>query len=578
MSLSSALHIGRTALTAGQLGVNVTGHNLANAANRGYSRQSVGLHAMAGTNAGSNAFLGRGVGISGVQRQVDDALMQRLWGSNSDNAAAERAYRTLSMVESTLNELSGHDLSSQLNKFQNAWSELANLTGSSAVVVQQGEQLAGFVRSMRGELERLRDQTDQELASAVRQAGQLTEEIASINREIVRTEVGSKGANELRDRRDELLGDLSKLMDISAVEQANGTVNVLVGSTPLVLEGQAREVALQRETVDGILEVSVTVGERGKPLNIRSGEIGAMLTEREEAVTGTLREIDSVASALIFEVNKLHSTGSNAQGLRRTQSQVAFPPDQRQLALNDPDNSIIQNLPFSPRTGGFTVNLTQGGSGTSKEIRIPVDLDGLNADGTTGTQDDTSAEDIRAALDGIDGLRASFSPEGRLVVEAEDGFEFSFSDDSSGVLGVLGVNAYFTGTDARDIGIRDDLRSDPSRLTAGRVVDGEFEENGTAMAIAGVRDRAMDSLGGRSIAGRWSDAVQTVGTRTASAQTQASASAAVKENLEAQRQSISGVNTDEEAINLMNFQRQYQSGARLINVADEMIQTLLSLV
>jgi flagellar hook-associated protein 1 FlgK len=109
-------------------------------------------------------------------------------------------------------------------------------------------------------------------------------------------------------------------------------------------------------------------------------------------------------------------------------------------------------------------------------------------------------------------------------------------------------------------------------------VNGNLVENATALRMAGLEERVIAALGGRTIGGAWSDHVQGVGVNTQSAQTRAEAATLVREGLEAQRAAVSGVSIDEESVNLISFQRQYQGAARFISIIDELTQTLISIV
>ncbi len=178
----------------------------------------------------------------------------------------------------------------------------------------------------------------------------------------------------------------------------------------------------------------------------------------------------------------------------------------------------------------------------------------------------------------MDGLSAPFGADGRLTIAADAGYTFNFAEDSSGALATLGVNSFFTGSSAADIGVNEDLAADPSRVLAGRLVGGDFVANGTALALAEAQDAAVQALQGRTVSAFWRDAVQTVGVGGEAARSAAEASAIIRESLEAQRAAISGVSVDEESINLMNFQRQYQGAARLISIADELLNTLMNII
>src|ERR1051326_1912668 len=135
MSLTSAFEIGNSALTASQLAIQIAGNKMANAATPGYARQIAYLAPMRSDTVG-RISIGTGVRITDVRRQVDAALQARLASGISAEGAAAKQHEILSQVESALGELGDNDLSSELSKFFNSWSERANLLQSSAVVVQ----------------------------------------------------------------------------------------------------------------------------------------------------------------------------------------------------------------------------------------------------------------------------------------------------------------------------------------------------------------------------------------------------------------------------------------------------------
>lgn len=578
MSLTGALNIGRSALSASQLAIQVAGNNLANAATPGYSRQIARLTPLRGDGATASGQVGSGVGVSAIQRQIDQALLGRVWQGTSDQSAADTRSNMLAQVESALNELNDSDLSSQLSSFFNAWSELANGTKSGAAVIQKGAQLADFMRSLRASLMDQKRQTDAQAGAAVNRANELMSKVADLNRAINDAEVSGNTANTLRDQRDQVLTDLSQMMDISIVDRGQQGVDVLVGSSPVVLGARSRGIELKRETVNGQTSLKVATVSSGTELAVRSGQLGALLDGRTTVIDDTVSKLDSLASSLIFEVNKLHSTGAGSRALTDATGDLKFAAADRAAALNDPANGTLAGLPFKPVNGGFLVTVTQKSTGAQTQVRINVDLDGITNAGTPGTADDTSAEQIRASLNSVAGLSATFTPDGRLRVKADEGFEYGFSDDSSGALAVVGLNTYFAGTNAASIGVRDELTTDPSRLAAGRTDATGTASNGTALRVAALQSAGVTTLNGSTIPGHWQDAVQGVGAAAAAARTAASATGLVRDSLDAQRSAVSGVSIDEESMNLLTFQRQYQGAARLISVTDEMTQTLLQIV
>jgi len=578
MGITSAFQIGRSALTAAEIGIQVAGNNLANATTPGYTRQVLGLQPMPGQRDVSGATLGRGVRVDDVRRVIDEALQGRLWQGVSREAAAAERLDVFSQLEAVLNELSDNDFSSELSSFFSSWSEAANLVQSEGVVVQQGQKLADVIQRMRSDLVDQRRQLDAQIDVMIGRADEILEEIADLNSSIAGAEADATVASSLRDQRDQLVTELSEYIDVTGVVQQNGSMDVLVGSTPIVLGGMSRGLEVDRLSVDGQIQVQVRVKDDGQRIDIDSGRAGALLETRGTAIDSTIDRLDEIAGQLIFEVNRAHSTGTNEQGLERIRASLIVPVEDRTLALNHPDNATFAGLPFQVSNGGFDVVVTNEATGAVETHRIDVDLDGLNDDLTPGFDDDTSLEDIRAQLDAIDGLGATITPEGRLDIQTDAHTRFSFADDDSDFLAVTGVNSFFTGTGASDISVREALVEDPSLVITGRTIDGEFVANGTALAIADLQETALDALGGLSLAGSWSVGVQQVAVQTDAAQTEAQAATIVRESLEGQRAAKSGVSIDEESINLINYQRSYQGAARYLSIVDELTQELINLV
>lgn len=578
MSLTAAMLIGRSGLTASQAGVQVTANNIANASTAGYSRQVMTLTPTAGQSHGSIGTIGRGVSISDVQRQVSSALQSRLWTGRADMMSASAQLDSLSSLESALQELTGNDYSSELASFFSTWSEAANLEQSNTIVVQQGQRLAEFMQGIRADVVRVREQVQDQIGGLVIEANELLEQIAELNKAIAQTERGKPNANELRDKRDMLITSLSELVDATVVEQADGQYDVMVAGTPVVLGGTNLGLDTRQDSDGSRLTTIVTLASNDRPLDISGGTVGGLVASRDIGIEETLGTLDDLAAQLVFEVNRLHSTGAADPGLSQMTGLLTIPTADRTVAINSSANSTFTELPYSAENGGFIVNVRHATSGLVQSVRIDVDLDGLTNTGQAGYDDDTSVEDIRAALAAVDNLDASFTSDGRLRITADDGYEVSFEDDSSGVLAVLGVNAYFQGTSAADISVSDDLLDDPTRLAIGRMVGGTMVDNGTAMGIAALQDQGLEALRGQSLQEYWGDRVQSIAIDAEYAADRVESTQIVQQSLEAQNSAISGVSIDEESINLINYQKQYEGSARIISVARDLLDTLLAVV
>ncbi|MGP1347107.1 MAG: flagellar hook-associated protein FlgK [Phycisphaerales bacterium] len=577
MGLTASLLIGQTALSASQVALQVAGNNIANAATPGYSRQRVGLSAISGQRVNANSFVGRGVQLTEIKRIVDPSLIARVRAASATQAAAATDASLLAGVESITNELTGFDLSTQLNTFFNTFSELANTPtqpGTKALAVEQGVAMAQFLRELRGEMVQQRQLVDSQLTQQVAAADALLSQVAALNAAIIGSEGGSSGQNAgLRDQRDAVLDELAQLMDITVVEESAGSVNVLVDSVPVVLGSESRGLKLVIESGNGQLNASVaTRVPQQETIDARSGSIGALLEQRETALIGTISSIDTLTANLIFEVNKAHALGSPGKGLASVLGTVAVGGDDPTLPLNDPDNASIAGLPFKPKNGSFEVTIVDG-NGNTQSHTIFVDLDGINASGEAGYEDDSTLESIVAELNAIPNLNASITAEGKLSMTTATGYMVSFAKDSSNLMATLGVNSYFTGTDATNIGVRADLAADPSLLSVG------FEgSNETALALANLRDKPLGTLGGNTMLESWNSTSQGIAVSAASANVRLESLTTVRGSLEAQRQAISGVSMDEESIDLITYQNQYQGAARFISVINELTAALLTLV
>ena len=568
MSLLGALQAGKSGLAVSQAALQVTGNNIANAGNADYTRQVANLAPSRDQQLQPGMFIGTGVDLTSIKRQVDEALNARLRSSVSDTQSADTSQQWLGRVEATFNELSDQDLSTQMSTFFNSWSNLANKPqdiGLRQVVLQNGDALAGQITGLRSQLTGLQSDVDDRLTGLATDADSLADQIADINQEIVNAEGGtdgsSGGASGLRDRRDALLKQLSGLIDIKTTEDG-GVVNVYVGSEPLVIGTTNRGVGFKTTTDDkGRLTTELVFKEDNGTMKVTSGQIGALVTVRKQ-IQDTVDNTDTLANNLIFELNKIHAAGQGLEGYGSITSSASVSDPTK--ALNDP----ASGLKFTPKNGSFVVHVKQKSSGLETSTLVQVDLDGLNGN-------DTTLNSLAASVNAVSGISASVNA-GKLMIAGDSpDIEVSFSQDSSGALAAIGVNNFFTGSDARDIAVNQTIKGQPSLLAAAK--NGNAGDNQTALAIAGLESAKIGALNGASLKENYQAMVNGVAVESAQAKTNAEATQVVQDTLESQRESLSGVSLDEEAINLMRQQRAFQAASRVVAAVDEMLKTLVSL-
>lgn len=572
--VTSALQAGRNALISYQGALQVVGNNVSNAGNADYARQSAQLAAVVGTSLGPGLLPGAGVALSGLKRHVDESIENRLRAATGDveSAAAER--EALARVEAFFDDLSGAGISQALTGFFNALSDVQNAPDDlaiRAVAISQGESLAGSLRKARRDLFDLGLDLNGQIRTAATEGDRLAGEIADLNAEIAALEAGGKGkANALRDRRDALLRELSQLFDVIIREQPSGAINVYVGSEPLIQGGASRGLTTADDVDGEFVRTYVRFADTNARVNVAGGLIEGLTLARDAQAFPRMADLDQLAAALIREVNALHADG---QGLTRLRSLIST---ESVADTGAALNSIAAGLRNPPVDGSFYITVADDATGTPVAYRIDIDLDGEG--------DDTSLEDLVAAINtNVSGVTAGITADQRLSLEADQGFSFSFGHDgqtfradTSRTLAGLGVNTFFTGSGAADIAVRAELLADSGLLAAATI--NRIGDGINAGRISGALDVPSDLLNGSSILAGYNAIANGVATAGAAAANKFEASGAVQEALAAQRESISGVSLDEEAIDLLRFERAFQGAARYVSTVDSLMQDLLGLV
>ncbi|MCY2954171.1 MAG: flagellar hook-associated protein FlgK [Planctomycetota bacterium] len=568
MSLIGALNIGKSALAAHQAAIQVTSNNISNAGNPDYTRQVARISPNPDHQLKPGAMIGTGVTITGIDRQIDQALEERIRGSISDSESAGVSQQWLGRVEAVFNG-SGEDyLSNQLTAFFDSWSQLANTPQDEAkreIVVNNAQSLANTVRSLKTQLDGLKSDIRMQLSSLATDANSLADKIAKLNQQIVSIESSSGGtANSLRDQRDANLKSLAKLVDIKTSESENGDVTVTVGGETLVA-GNINRGIIAKESLDGQNHATVlAVKADGSTVNATSGQAGALVGLRDE-IGSISDKLDTLVGNLIFQVNHLHSQGQGIDGYSQviSSNSVADP--------NTTLDSDAAGLAFKPVNGSFQIQVRRkSDGGVIKGGMVQVDLDGLGADdslNSLATKINNSLPDVIASVIG-----------GKLKIEAvsKSDMEVTFSEDHSYVLAALGINSFFSGTGAADVAVIADVQANSSLIAAAK--NGSKLDNTTAQEIFNLQTKSLADLGNVSIKDSYDAIVTDLAVSAAGARSNAEAAQVINETLSTQREALSGVSLDEEAINLMQEQRAYQAAARVVSAIDEMMQTLLQMV
>lgn len=238
-----------------QRSIDVTGHNVANAATPGYSRQKTLLSAsdpysVPALNRPNYGQVGTGVNIEKVQRyranfldtQIrQETLMQKGWEVRRD---------ALQQVEVAFNEPSDKAMSGRLGEFWNAWSNLATSPDSTATRAHVAETAAAFGASMREtyqQLSNFQGELDDRIEMQVQQVNDLAHRIADLNGSITMVQGINQQPNDLRDERDKLLTELSGIIEVDAFEDENGSATVNLGGRWLVSQQTVSELGVESD-------------------------------------------------------------------------------------------------------------------------------------------------------------------------------------------------------------------------------------------------------------------------------------------------------------------------------------------
>lgn len=570
--LNSALQVGRTALLSYEGALHVVGNNISSAGSPDYTRLSPQLDPLQGTLISGGLQPGGGVALSNIQRNIDEALEGRVRSAIGAEASLMTQGDSIAQVEALFADLSGSGIGVRLIDFFHAFDQLQNTPEDVAIrdlVISDGVMLATSIRELRTRLTDLGDDIDGQIAAAVTDADRIAHEIGRLNAYITTAEAQGKApAAGLRDQRDALLRDLSEIFDVIVREQPNGTINVYVGSEALVQGSSVRGLVAVEEVQAETIRTSVRFADTNQQIDVRGGRLAGLILSRDQH--RQIAALDQLASAVIAEVNQIHADGQGLVGFNSVSGTNEV------LATDVPLAAAAAGLAFPPTRGSFYMTVSDDVTSTPVAYRIDVESDGTAAS--------TTLESLVADINQqVEGVTASITGDNRLLIDAEDGFSFVFGydgqqprEDTSNVLAALGINTFFAGTDARDIAVNDALQERSSLLAASSVsLSGDGANAGR---IAALDTQISARLDNASVTGFYKTLANSVALTAAAVREQYEAASTVHASLRAQRESISGVNLDEEAISLIKFQRAFQGAARFISVVDELIGELVLLV
>ena len=310
MGIVKGLDIGKRAIMAQTEAIKVAGQNISNVNVPGYSRRKIELRSMIYSDEDRISALS-------ARRVRDEFIDYHIRVRNHALGDWDMRSQLYHQIEGVFLEPSEHGFNNALANFWNSWEDLANNPENMAprsVVAQHGVVVAKSINDLDSQLRDLRQVSNSYIENRVAQINNITVRIADINGRIVSMEASGEEASEIRDSRDLLIEQMSRLVNTSSVERETGSITLFIGGQTIVDDEQVIELGIKKLPNDGMMVSHVVWSDDENSVNINGGELAGLISIRDDIIPGILNEIDQLASTLIGEVNAIHSGGFGSEG------------------------------------------------------------------------------------------------------------------------------------------------------------------------------------------------------------------------------------------------------------------------
>jgi flagellar hook-associated protein 1 FlgK len=627
--VSDVFGISVSALQAFQAAINVTSNNVANASTPGYDRETVTLTEALPQSNGS-VSVGSGVVVSGISRAFSQEAANQLNTSQSalGQLTALQSYST--QIDNLFGTTIG-GLSTSLQSFYSAFSDVANnptSTASRQALLGKAQSLAASFQSASSELNGMNTDVNSRITADVTQINSIATAITTLNKQIVvgTAQDGGQAPNELIDQRDQLVSNLSQLVGVTTTTDSNGALNVFIGNgQPLVLQGLTTSLttvpnqfnASQLEISTSALNGNVISG------SITSGDLGGLLAARTQVINPALNQLGQVATALSQTVNSQQADGLDLSGnFGAPIFSVGTPQavgsskntDATTAGVSVTDLGALTSDSYVLAFNGAAYSLTRVSDGSSVALSgagtaaSPLTADGLSIvlSGTPASGDQfliqptataASALDVvltdpsKIAAAGAVQAAASNSNTGDATISSGTTLDptnpnllspatITFTsattysiDGGAGVPYTDGGNIDFNGWEVQISGAP--ATGDVFAVSSNAGATGD---NRNALAGANLQSAGVLSNGTTSITGAVSALITGLGSQAQQINTAQTAQAAVNSQALSSVQSTTGVNLDEEAASLLQWQQAYQAAAQALTIGSSLFTTLIDSV
>jgi flagellar hook-associated protein 1 FlgK len=624
--MGDALTTGVSGLLAIQRALDVTSNNIANANTPGYSVERANLQELPAQPTGAG-YVGSGVTVASITRSYDEALADQVRTSQS-SLSSSNAFATAAGQVDDLLSASGTGLASTLQSFVNAIQGVANAPSGTAqrqVLLSQAQALAQQLKSYDGQISQYRGGLEAQLGANVTQINSVASGIASLNTQIASAIASGQTPNDLLDKRDQLLDQLSQYVGISTTPQSDGEVNVFFGAgQPLITGGSTQTLTLIQDPYDATRHEIALQGPSGAAditSQVTGGALGGLLAVRSQVLDTAQNALGQISVGIATLVNQQQAAGMDLTGApgsplfavggvqvspsTRNGSNVTASATISSLgALTSEDYKLTfkaGSWQLSDATTGQAVSISGSGTAGSpfQAAGLSIVISGVPANGDTilvrptaaATQglsvlisnpaQIAAAAPIQAAAAAANTGTASISP-GTVVDPTNpqllSSATITFVSPTTYQINGAGSFAYTPEAAISANGWSVNISGTPASgdtFTVSRNLNGSGD-NRNALAMAGLLGSASLNGGTLSLNDAANNLVGQVGVVTQQAQSSATVQQSLNQNAVTARSNVSGVNLDEEAANLLRYQQAYQACAQLISASNTMFNSLIA--
>jgi flagellar hook-associated protein 1 FlgK len=628
---------GVSAMNAAQIGLATTEHNIANANTPGFTRQEIvqGTRLPQSTGAG---YVGQGVDVSTVKRIYNEFLFNQVLQGQTQASQLETYYQQIGQIDNMLAD-SNAGLSPAIQEFFSAVNNVASSPDSQAsrqAMLGSAQFLAARFQSLNQRLSDINSSINGQISSSVMTINSYAQQIATMNKNIVLAQAAFNGQlpNDLLDQRDQLISQLNKEIKTTVVKQSDGSINVFIGAGQSLVVGD-RTMPLQTvQSLNDPTKLEVAYGSssanlvRAQQSSFQGGNLGGLLAFRSESLDVSQNALGRVALVLADTFNQQHKLGQDLTGALGGNFFTQPVPSVNASTANTgsatvsadiADSSALTGSDYTLRfDGGTAYTLTRLSDNTVTSFAsLPQTVDGLTITTTAGATVGDSYL-IRPTINGARDIAVAISDTSKIAAAAPIRSNAVLANLGTGrisagtVNAVLPVNANLqqpvsivfdnppttytvtgTGVPSSPVsGVPYTAGADITyngwtiQITGAPVAGDTFTvasntnataDNRNALLLANLQTRNTIAGGTTSYQGAYAQLVSQVGNKTHEMGLTSQAQISMVNQIIQTQQSVSGVNLDEEAANLMRYQRAYQAAGRVIQVANSLFDTLLSL-